>query len=532
MNGARALITTLVDGNVDVCFANPGTSEMHFVAALDDVPEMRGVLTLFEGVATGAADGYARIAGKPAAVLLHLGPGLGNGLANLHNAKRARVPMIVVVGDHATYHKQYDAPLESDIDALAHSVSGWVRRTSAAQNVGPDTLDAITAATAAPGRIATLILPADVSWDDGASPLPVEKTGRHTETPVAERTLGLVAGLLRGGEPTMLFLGGDATGEEGLTAASRIVTATGARLLCETFPTRLARGAGRPAVERLGYFAEAAAAQLDGVKQLILAGARSPVSFFAYPGKPSDLVPPGCDVHLLAEPGQATAALTALADEVAPGVAATVTPLSRPPLPTGALTGVSIAAAVGALLPEDAIVVDESNTAGLTLPAATAGAPRHDWLTLTGGAIGYGLPAAVGAAIAAPDRPVLCLQADGSAMYTPSALWTMAREQLNVTTVIYNNGAYDILRLELQRVGAQSGPPGPRAEALLDLDPPRLDFVALAAGMGVPARRATTAEEFTAALADALGSPGPQLIDAVIPSMMSRLREEHQAMMG
>jgi len=333
MNGAESLVRTLVASGVEVCFSNPGTSEMHFVAALDDVPAMRSVLTLFEGVATGAADGYARIAGKPAAVLLHLGPGLGNGLANLHNAKRARVPMIVVVGDHATYHKQYDAPLESDIDALAHSVSGWVRRTSAAQNVGPDTLDAITAATAAPGRIATLILPADVSWDDGASPLPVEKTGRHTETPVAERTLGLVAGLLRGGEPTMLFLGGDATGEEGLTAASRIATATGARLLCETFPTRLARGAGRAAVERLGYFAEAAAAQLDGVKQLILVGARSPVSFFAYPGKPSDLVPPGCDVHLLAEPGQATAALTALADEVAPGVAATVTPLSRPPLP-------------------------------------------------------------------------------------------------------------------------------------------------------------------------------------------------------
>ena len=519
-NGARALLDTLVSNGVDVCFANPGTSEMHFVAALDVVPAMRGVLTLFEGVATGAADGYARIAGRPASVLLHLGPGLGNGLANLHNAKRARVPMVVVVGDHATYHKQYDAPLESDIDALAHSVSGWVRRTAAAQDVGSDTVDAITAATAAPGRIATLILPADVSWTDGASP-GAEQTQEHPEMPVSEGTLRLVAEILRGGEPAMLFLGGDAVGEDGLMAASRIAAATGARLLCETFPTRLARGAGRPAVERLGYLAEAAAAQLDGVKQLILAGARSPVSFFAYPGKPSDLVPPGCDVHVLAEPGQATAALTALADEVAPDTAAQLTTLDRPPLPTGALTGVSIAAAVGALLPEDAIVVDESNTAGLALPAATAGAPRHDWLTLTGGAIGYGLPTAVGAAVAAPDRPVLCLQADGSAMYTLSALWTMAREQLDVTTVIYNNGAYDILRLELQRVGAQAaGPPGPRAEALLDLDPPRLDFVALARGMGVEARRVTTAEEFTEALADALESPGPKLIDAMIPSLM------------
>jgi len=519
VNGARALITMLVGGGVDVCFANPGTSEMHFVAALDAVPEMRGVLTLFEGVATGAADGYARIAGKPAAVLLHLGPGLGNGLANLHNAKRARVPMIVVVGDHATYHKQYDAPLESDIDALAHSVSGWVRRTAAALDVGSDTADAIVAATAAPGRIATLILPADVSWDDGASPSPRAAVDAHASRP--DEAVWIAAKILRAGEPTMLFLGSDGTGEDGLVAASRIAAATGARLLCETFPTRLARGAGRPPIERLGYFAEAAAAQLDGVKQLILAGARSPVSFFAYPGKPSDLVPPGCDVHILAEPGQATAALTALADEVAPKATPNLAPPGRPALPTGALTGVSIAEAVGALLPEDAIVVDESNTAGVTLPAATAGAPRHDWLTLTGGAIGYGLPAAVGAAIAAPDRPVLCLQADGSAMYTPSALWTMAREQLNVTTVIYNNGAYDILRLELQRVGAQAaGPPGPRAEALLDLDPPRLDFVALARGMGVPARRATTAEEFTAALADTLASQGPQLIDAVIPSMM------------
>lgn len=520
MNGARALLDTLVRNGVDVCFANPGTSEMHFVAALDAVPAMRSVLTLFEGVATGAADGYARIAGKPAAVLLHLGPGLGNGLANLHNAKRARVPMIVVVGDHATYHKQYDAPLESDIDALAHSVSGWVRRTADTADVGADTVDAITAATAAPGRIVTLILPADVSWTEGAEPCSAATISARQSTPTVELRAE-IAEVLRSGEPAMLLLGGDATGEDGLVAASRIAAATGARLLCETFPTRLARGAGLPAVERLGYFAEAAADQLDGVKQLILAGARSPVSFFAYPGKASDLVPPGCDVHILAEPGQATAALTALADEVAADATPTLTPPNRPPLPTGALTGVSIAQAVGALLPQDAIVVDESNTAGLTLPAATSGAPQHDWLTLTGGAIGYGLPAAAGAAIAAPDRPVLCLQADGSAMYTPSALWTMAREQLNVTTVIYNNGAYDILRLELQRVGAQAaGAPGPRAEALLDLDPPRLDFVALARGMGVDARRATTAEEFTAALAEALASPGPQLIDAMIPSLM------------
>jgi acetolactate synthase I/II/III large subunit len=396
-----------------------------------------------------------------------------------------------------------------------------VRRSGAADDVGADTAEAIQAATTAPGQIATLIVPADVSWTDGAEPGRVHSTLASEGAPTAQ-AVDVAAKVLRSGEPALVFLGHDATGEAGLVAASRIATATGARLLCETFPTRLSRGAGLPVVDRLGYFAEAAEAQLDGVKHLILAGARSPVSFFAYPGRPSDLVLAGCEVHVLAEPGQATAALTALAGDIAAGTTPTVATLHRPPLPTGALTGQTIADAVGALLPEHAIVVDESNTAGVTLPAATAGAPPHDWLTLTGGAIGYGLPNGVGAAIAAPDRPVLCLQADGSAMYTPAALWTMAREQLDVTTVIYNNGAYDILRLELQRVGAQTdgGTTGPRAEAMLDLDPPRMDFVALATGMGVPARRATSAEEFTAALADALASPGPHLIDAVIPSLI------------
>ena len=529
MNGARALLDTLVGAGVDVCFANPGTSEMHFVAALDAVPQMRGILTLFEGVATGAADGYARIAGRPAAVLLHLGPGLGNGLANLHNARRARVPMVVVVGDHATYHKQYDTPLESDIDALAHTVSGWVRRTPRAADVATDTVAAIQAATAPPGRIATLIVPADVSWNGAAAP------GRPVDAPhspgsgVSDQAVEMAAKILRGDAPTVLLIGGDATREQGLRAAAAIAEATGARALCETFPARLERGAGLPWVERLGYLAEAAAMQLAGAKHLILAGARPPVSFFAYPGQPSDLVPEGCDVHVLAEPGGAAAALTALAGLVADGAEAVAESAPRPPRPprppqpTGPLTGDRIAAAVGALLPEGAIVVDESNTAGPALPAATAGAPRHDWLTLTGGAIGQGLPAAVGAAVAAPQRPVLCLQADGSAMYTLSALWTQARENLDVTTVIYNNGAYDILRLELQRVGADTpgagGVPGPRAQALLDISPPRLDFVALAGGMGVPGRRVTTAEELNAALAEAFSDPGPHVIDAIVPSL-------------
>ena len=305
----------------------------------------------------------------------------------------------------------------------------------------------------------------------------------------------------------------------GLPAATRIAAGHRARLLCETFPTRLERGAGVPAIDRLAYFAEAALAQLDGAKHLVLAGAKSPVSFFAYPGKPSDLVPAGCEVHVLAEHTGAADALTALADELAPGTSAPVAELARPQMPTGALTAVSVADVVGALMPENAIVVDESNTSSIPLTAATAGAPAHDWLTLTGGAIGYGIPAAAGAAVAAPDRPVLCLESDGSAMYTISGLWTQARENLDVTTVIYNNGAYDILRLELQRVGAGSAP-GPKALDLLDLSRPTMDFVKLAEGMGVPARRATTAAEFADALRTAFAEPGPHLIDAIVPSIL------------
>ena len=514
MNGAQALINTLVDGGVQVCFANPGTSEMHFVAALDTVPQMRGVLVLFEGVATGAADGYARIADRPAAVLLHLGPGLGNGLANLHNARRARVPVVVVVGDHAIYHKKYDAPLESDIDALAGSVSGWLRRTRDSAHVASDAAEAI-AASRSGLQISTLILPADVSWSDGAQPasaLPAPPAG--ADPLLAPEVLKV----LRSGEPTVIMVGGDATRGPGLAAAARIAQATGARLLCETFPTRLERGAGVPAVERLAYFAEAATAQLNGAKHLVLAGAKSPVSFFAYPGMPSDLVPAGCEVHVLAEHSGAAEALVSLADEVASGTVAPVAAASRPRLPTGALTSASVADAIGALMPERAIVVDESNTSGVLLPQATAGAPAHDWLTLTGGAIGYGIPAAVGAAVAAPDRPVLCLESDGSAMYTISGLWTQARENLNVTTVVYDNSAYDILRVELQRVGAGSSP-GPKALDLLDLSRPAMDFVQIGEGMGVPARRVTTAEEFADAMRAAFAEAGPHLIDAVVPSI-------------
>ena len=500
MNGARSLLSTLVGAGVDVCFANPGTSEMHFVAALDEVPALRGVLTLFEGVATGAADGYGRVAGRPAATLLHLGPGLGNGLANLHNARRARTPIVNIVGDHATYHTRYDAPLESDIASIAGAVSGWYRSTARADDVAADAADAVAAALGPPGCVATLVLPADASWSES------------TQGPCAPRAVGRPAAV----PADTVEEAAKALRAEGLRAASRVATATGATLLGETFPANLERGAGIPAVDRLGYFAEMAQAQLEGVSHLVLVDAKSPVSFFAYPGKPSDLVPPDCTVHTLARPGEdAAAALDALAEAVgAPARAGAPAPASRPERPSGALTAESLAAAIGATLPEAAVVVDEGNTAGLFVSGATEGAPRHDWMTLTGGAIGLGLPMSTGAAVAAGDRPVLCLQADGSAMYTLQALWTQAREGLHVTTVLLSNRSYAILNIELHRVGADAG--GPQARRLLDLSDPDLDFCALARGMGVPARRAESAEDLAVALAASFAEPGPSLVEVVL----------------
>ena len=478
-NGAESLLRTLVDNEVDVCFTNPGTSEMHFVAALDGEPRMRAVLGLFEGVVTGAADGYARMSGRPAATLLHLGPGLGNGIANLHNARRAHTPIVNIVGDHATYHKPLDAPLESDIETLAANVSGWVRRSGATTELGTDTAAAVVAARTHPGQIATLILPADVSWSDGGiavGPQPVA-------APLAPEpeAVAIVAKVLARGEPAALLLGDDAVRDEvTLALADAIAATTGAKVLAEVFPTRVRRGAGVAPVERLGYLAEFASAQLAGLRHLVLVGSRSPVSFFAYPGKASELVPDGCEVHVLTEVAEsAVAAIADLADRLGASVrGARLAGASRPEPPTGALTAQSVAEAVGATLVEETVVVDEAQTGGIWASPATAGCPPHDWLTLTGGSIGFGMPVATGAAIACPDRPVL--------------------------------------NLELSRVGVAQ--PGPVALSMLDLTGPELDFVALAQGMGVPAERPADGTALVAALERAHAEPGPHLIEAVIPS--------------
>jgi acetolactate synthase I/II/III large subunit len=518
VNGAQALIRTLVGCGVDTCFMNPGTSEMHFVAALDDVHEMRGVLALYEGVATGAADGYGRMTEAPAAVLLHLGPGLGNGLANLHNARKAHTPVVNIVGDHATYHKQYDAQLESDIETVARNVSRFIRWSAKTGEVGSDAADTVAAAFGPPGQVATLVLPADISWGDGGEPAaPKPPAARAT---VADDAVHSIATALRSGEPAMLLVGGTACREPALLLARAIADATGAKLWAETFPARIERGAGRAAVDRIAYLAEFAAMQLEGAQHLVLVDAKPPVSFFAYPEKASWLVPDGCEVHTLAGPADdALAGLTALADAVgATTQSAARQPAARPELPTGPLTADAVCAALGALLPEGAIVSDEGNTSGLFAPGRTAGAPPHDWLCLTGGAIGQGLPVAVGAAVACPDRRVIALESDGSAMYTLQSWWTMAREGLDVTTILFNNGSYAVLNMELGRVGA--GAAGPKAQAMLDLHRPDLDFVSLARGMGVAATRATTAEEFNDQLARALATAGPAVVEAMVPSIV------------
>jgi acetolactate synthase-1/2/3 large subunit len=521
--GAEALMRTLVDAGVVTCFTNPGTSEMHFVAALDSTPEMRAVLALFEGVATGAADGYARMADKPAATLLHLGSGLGNGLANLHNARKGRVPIVNIVGDHATYHWQYDAQLQSDIETVARNFSNWVRTSQSTDALSSDAAEAIATAKGPPGQVATLILPADVSWSDGAQPAAPPPA---PSPPVADPgVVDEVAKVLRGRGDVAFLLGGRALREPGLTAASRIAAATGAKLFSEVFPTRLERGAGIPPIERLAYFAELAGVQLAGLKHLILVDAKAPVSFFAYPGKKSYLVPDGCEVHELASPSQdAVGSLNALVETLgASSAPITLQERTAAGRPQGELTADKVCQAIAAVLPEGAIVSDESQTSGVTLAGQTAAAPPHDLLALTGGAIGQGLPVAVGAAVACPDRPVFALEADGSAMYTIQSLWTMAREELDVTVVIFNNRSYSILNIELQRVGADAAA-GPKAKSQLDLAGPDIDFVHLSEGLGVPAQRVDTAEELVAALQRSAAEPGPRLIECVVPSVYSGRR--------
>ena len=514
MNGAEAFIETLSACGLEVCFANPGTSEMQLVAAVDRQHGMRAILGLFEGVVTGAADGYGRMAGKPAVTLLHLGPGLGNGLANLHNARRAGTPVINMVGDHATYHLHYDAPLTSDAAGVARPMSDWVRTSKSARDLAHAGAEAFATAQSYPGKIATVVVPADHAWTEGSAKVAVPVLAAPAKAPA--ETIMAVAAALQGDGPKALFLGGRALRGAALVAAGRIAAATGARLICETFAARHERGAGRVAVEKLPYFGEQAEAYLAQFKTIVFCGTEPPVSFFAYPGKPSWLSPAGSNlVRLSSLREDAEAALTGLADALgAPAGPALVAQPAAFPWEPGKLNSANIGAVLAELLPAGAIVSDESATSGGAAFAMCGGAAQHDWLQLTGGAIGQGLPLAVGAAVACPDRKVIALQADGGGMYTVQALWTMARENLDVTTVILNNGSYAILNIELMRVGVQN--PGPKALSMLDLKNPPIQWTHLSEGMGVPAVRVDTAEGFHAALVEALAHKGPRLIEAML----------------
>jgi acetolactate synthase-1/2/3 large subunit len=508
------MLETLVNNGVEVCFTNPGTSEMHMVSAIGASQKMRSILCLFEGNCSGAADGYARMTGKPACTLFHLGPGLSNASANLHNARKANSAVINLVGDHATYHKKFDAPLNSDVIGLSAPVSHWVRSVANAASLPGDAAEAVSAANVKPGCISTLIVPADCAWDEsvepvGEQPLPVPPR-------VSEEAVGSAADLLANGKTTVILMSNLALTDTGLELADKLAQQTGARIFCDTFIARLPRGQGRPDIERLGYFAEQATEQIKDAEQFILVGTKAPVGFFAYPGKASEFSPPGSTHHTLATVAEdAEDALTRLVEAAGAGEQQPRRRLlEKPGFASGELSPRTIALAVSELLPRDAIVVDEGGTAGSACFPACASAERHDWLTITGGSIGYGLPTAIGAAVACPDRKVVCLHGDGGAMYTIQSLWTMARENLDVTIVVFANRKYQILQVELARVGAQTM--NKKTLDMLDLSNPDLDFVKMSEGMGVPATRATSAEEFNQQLAQALQETGPRLIEAII----------------
>jgi acetolactate synthase-1/2/3 large subunit len=510
MNGAESLIHTLVAGEVDTCFANPGTSEMHFVSALDRVEGVKCVLGLSEIVVTGCADGYGRMRGRPAATLLHCGPGFTNGIANIHNARRALTPMLNIVGDHATYHRVFDAPLTSDLEGFAKSASHWVRSSVAASTVGADCAAAIKAANTAPGQIATLILPADTAWGEGGEVGLVQAA--PTRRLVDEPTVAAVAAQIKVGGPTIFVLFGQALSEAGLVAANRVAHISGAKLKTNAQVSRMARGRGRVPVDRIPYSIDSALKVFEGVKNIILVGAKAPTAFFAYPNKPSLIAPKGSQTSVLARQDEdSIAALNALADFLGAPVNVPIPVDTRKPeILSGPFDPEAFALTFAALLPENAIVCEDAVTSGRALFAPTFNAAPNDWLQNTGGAIGFAFPCATGAAVASPGRKVVCLQADGAGMYSLQSLWTQVREQLDIVNVVFANSVYKILYGELLAVGAE---PGRASNELFDLSRPHLDWVSLATGMGMESVSVNTLDAFADVFKSACNRRGPFLIE-------------------
>lgn len=518
INGAESLITTLECNGVDVCFANPGTSEMHFVAALDNSPGIRGVLGLFEGVVTGAADGYARLADKPAATLLHLGPGMANGLSSMHNAIKARSPMVNIIGDHATYHRDLNAPLTSDIEGAARPFSDWVKTSKSATSIAQDTAKAI--GFSSPGRVASLILPADVAWNKVKEPIGFPRAIVPPPVQFESEVIDEAAKVLRkAGGRTALLLGGRALRTEQLAIATQIAQGTGATLLAETFSARIQRGAGRYSVTRVPYPVADSVKLLDQFDSIILIDAKEPVAFFAYPNKPSKLTRPETCFYVVSP--QEADSLTAL-ESLRSAVFSTthLAPRIRPlelktfGMPSGKITPEKLAAWLAVAIPENSILVDESITTGRHFFAHTQSSQPHEYLGGTGGSIGWALPVSTGAAIACPSQKVITLESDGSGMYMPQALWTQARESLDVVTIVLANRRYQILRNEMANVGVPEF--GEKASALLDIDNPVINWASLSASLGVPAQSVDTIEGLTKAFQGALEEPGPRLIEAVL----------------
>ena len=510
MNGAEALVASAISGGVEICFANPGTTELPLVQALDSVPGLRSILCLHENVATGAADGYGRMAAKPAMCLLHLGQGLANGLTNLHNARRALTPVLTVIGDHATWHLPADPLLATDVESLAHTVSDFVKKSLVATKVAFDLADAIEAAMNG-GRIATLIVPHDVQIGDASDGTPVRRAS--AKKTYSSRRVTQAAKALKSGKSALL-LGGDALSESGIMLAGRIAAIRGADLLCDTFFARMERGAGLPSPTKLPYFADQVLELTRRYERVVVAGTRRPVAFFGYPGLPSYLTTEEQTVILAGPREDTLGALAALASEVNAPDAIDPVPGMPPAMPKGDLDAQSVSAVIAGLQPAECIVMDEVLSVGVPYFDASKHSPRFSHLMLTGGAIGQGPSAATGAAIACPNRKVINFQSDGCGAYSVQAFWTQARENLDVVTIIGSNRSYHILELELLRAGvAQTGPV---ARSMLDLDNPFLNWVKIGEGFGVPAVAVDRAEALARELERALMDKGPRLIEAIM----------------
>jgi len=507
MNGAQALLDLYSNLGVEVCFANPGTTEMALVHALESTPSIRPFLGMTEGVVAGAADGYGRMSDVPAISILHLGPGFANSISNLHNARRAKTPMITIVGDHATWHAEADAPLASDLYGLAHAASDWVGTIATPRSVLVMGMEAYRQAME--GQVATLIFPTDMQEAEASSaPVGLSSVPYH---PVAIVSESVMAALRR--PKSALFLGGGALRGENLRLASAIAIKTESRLISETFSARMERGAGVPSTERLPYFPEQAMACLEDLDTLVLVGAKAPVAFFGYEGMESNVVPDWVAVHSLSTERDPSLALQALSAQVGVDSADinNVEPANgaSESVPDGSLTPKTIGVTIAATQAPGTIMIDEAATSGLPYFHSSADAPSFDHLMLTGGSLGFGLPAAIGVAIACPDRPIVAFVADGSSLYTMQSLWTMQRYGLNVTVIVAANEQYRILRVEADRAEI---PMGPVVSAMTDIS--GVSWTDLAKGLGVLAVQVATCPELAAAMVHRRASKGPYLIEA------------------